>query len=309
MTETGAPASASPPLLARRRFVGGLALGATGGLASYALFVERLLVRLSHQRIAIADLPPSLDGLRILQLSDIHHGPWMGRELVSRIVSRAAGIPCDLIALTGDYVHGDDARAALEWVIAALSRLRAPLGVHAVLGNHDHYADGSRAKELLADAGISRVHSRVAIEREDGRLWLAGTGDLWEDEVSIDRVLAGVPTNEPRIVLAHNPDTADAPFGARVDLMLSGHTHGGQVRLPFAGALTLPIRNWRYASGLVATARTQLFVSRGLGWTVLPVRFNCPPEMALLELTRAPAPSTVPSASRRSEPRAHRSAA
>lgn len=274
----------------RRRFVGGLTVGSAGALASYALVIERLWVRVTHQRIAVADLPPSLDGLRILQLSDIHHGPWMGREQVSRVLQQAAAIPCDLIALTGDYVHGEEGPRLLEWVIPALSRLRAPLGIHAVLGNHDHYAGGVRARELLVDAGISRVHSRFAIERDDGRLWIAGTGDLWEDYVAIDRLLAGVPDTEPRIVLAHNPDTADSNFTSRVDLMLSGHTHGGQVRLPIAGALALPIRNRRYASGLVATERTQLFVSRGIGWTTLPVRFNCPPEIAVLTLTRAAAP-------------------
>jgi len=278
--------------LTRRRFLGvsaasGLALGA---ISAYSLFVERLTFRVEHFRVSIADLPRSLDGLRILQLSDLHHGPWMSRALVEAILAKAAAIPCELIALTGDYVHGDQSPAALEWVVPALARLRAPLGVHAVLGNHDHYAGGARARALLEEHGMSRVHSRIAIERDDGRLWIAGTGDLWEDHIDVDRLLHGVPPGEPRIVLAHNPDSADAEWGSRVDLMLSGHTHGGQVLLPIVGAPYLPIANPRYLSGLVTTARTQLFVSRGLGATSVPVRFRCPPQLAVIELTRRPAP-------------------
>ena len=101
-------------------------------------------------------------------------------------------------------------------------------------------------------------------------------------------MLTGVPAGEPRIVLAHNPDTADEPWTARVDLMISGHTHGGQVVIPFLGAPILPVRNKAYASGLIETPRTRLFITRGLGWAILPVRFNCAPELALLELTGAP---------------------
>lgn len=280
----------SAAALTRRRFLGlGVGLGgglALGALSAYSFVIDRLAFRVEHFRVAITDLPRSLDGLRILQLTDLHHGPWMGRGLVEAVLAKAAAIPCDLVALTGDYVHGDESSAKLEWVIPALARLGAPLGVHAVLGNHDHYAGADRARALLAEHGISRVHSRVAIERDDGRLWLAGTGDLWEDHVDVDRLLRGVPADEPRIVLAHNPDSADAEWNARVDLMLSGHTHGGQVLLPFVGAPYLPIANPRYLSGLVATPRTQLFVSRGLGSTSAPVRFRCPPQLAVLELTR-----------------------
>ncbi len=281
--------SDSAPRLTRRRFLGatlGSGLAVTGLVATYAAFIERFRFELNHYRVPIRDLPGSLEGLRLLHVSDIHHGPLMSRGVVAGVIERAAAVPCDAIVLTGDYVHGEDSKRALEWVIPALRTLRAPHGVHAVLGNQDHYADATRAKELLSDLGFARIHTRAAIERDDGRLWIGGTGDLWEDQVAIDRLLAGVPDAEPRIVLAHNPDTADVPWRSRVDLMLSGHTHGGQIHLPLIGAPVLPVENKRYVNGLIDTPRTRLFISKGIGWTVAPVRFNCTPELALLELTR-----------------------
>jgi predicted MPP superfamily phosphohydrolase len=272
-------------LLTRRRFLGGGAVAA-GLFATHVTVFERLRLELNHYRVPVRDLPRSLEGTRVLQVSDIHHGPLMGRGVVEKVLERAAAVPCEAVALTGDYVHGDDSRRSLEWVLPQLGRLRAPLGVHAVLGNHDHYADAARAKEMLGNLGISLVHAKHAIERDDGRLWIAGTGDLWEDRLSIDPVLRDVPAREPRIVLAHNPDTADRDWKARVDLMLSGHTHGGQIDLPLVGPPVLPVENKRYARGLIDTPRTRLFVSKGIGWTVAPVRFRCAPELALLELVR-----------------------
>ena len=117
---------------------------------------------------------------------------------------------------------------------------------------------------------------------------MVGVGDLWEDDIDIDEVLREVPKDECRIVLAHNPDSADSPYEGEVDLMISGHTHGGQVNVPFLGPPVLPVKNKSYSSGLVRTTKGQsLFISRGIGWAIYPVRFNCFPEIPILELTAA----------------------
>ena len=131
-------------------------------------------------------------------------------------------------------------------------------------------------------------HRVTSIDRHGSKLWLAGAGDLWEDHKSLDGLLSTIPKSDCRIVLAHNPDTADTEFSSRVDLMISGHTHGGQVRIPFVGTPVLPVRNKTYSSGLKTSLRgKKVFISRGIGWAVYPVRFNCFPEIAVLELIPA----------------------
>ena len=180
---------------------------------------------------------------------------------------------------------GCDAGTGSSWPL--LLELSAPSGVFNVLGNHDHWADAARSLFWLDRSGQSVRHRARPVERGGARLWIAGAGDYWEDDCGIDRALQDVPAGDCRLVLAHNPDTADLGWRSRVDLMISGHTHGGQVRLPLVGAPVLPVRNRRYSSGLVRTERTRVFISRGIGWAILPVRINCPPEIAVLELVRA----------------------
>jgi hypothetical protein len=175
--------------------------------------------------------------------------------------------------------------------------LAAPAGVYAVLGNHDHWADTERSLYWLEKTGQNLRHRTATIARDGQRIWLVGAGDLWEDHVGLDGLLSGIPDGECRIVLAHNPDTADTDFSARVDLILAGHTHGGQVNLPFIGPPVLPVKNKTYSSGLKFSPRgAPVFISRGIGWAVYPVRFNCLPEIAVLELVpsaaRTPAPSS-----------------
>ncbi|MBI5440721.1 MAG: hypothetical protein HY900_05860 [Deltaproteobacteria bacterium] len=129
------------------------------------------------------------------------------------------------------------------------------------------------------------IHKVRSLERGGKTVWIAGAGDLWEDHRDVDVLLRGIPEADCRIVLAHNPDTADTGFGGRTDLMISGHTHGGQVNIPFLGPPVLPVRNKTYSSGLKTSTRgARVFISRGIGWAIYPVRFNCPPEIAVLEL-------------------------
>ena len=154
-----------------------------------------------------------------------------------------------------------------------------------MLGNPDHWADMERSQHWLREINQNLRHKVKVIEKGEQRLWLAGAGDLWEDHRNLDEILGGVPDSECRIVLAHNPDTADTQFSTRVDLMICGHTHGGQVDIPFFGPPVLPVRNKTYSRGLKTSPRGMpVFISKGIGWTIYPIRLNCPPEIAVLEL-------------------------
>ncbi|OGV83648.1 MAG: hypothetical protein A3K19_16065 [Lentisphaerae bacterium RIFOXYB12_FULL_65_16] len=209
--------------------------------------------------------------------------------MIRHVVTRANRILRDAVVCTGDYVHGKDGTQQIDAVWPVLADLTAPAGVFAVLGNHDHWADTARSQYWLQHTRQDLRHKVTPIEREGKRIWLAGAGDLWEDHLSLDTLLRDIPDSECRIVLAHNPDTADTPFSARVDLMVCGHTHGGQVKIPFLGTPVLPVRNKNYSSGLKESLRgTKVFISRGIGWAIYPVRFNCYPEVAVLELVPEP---------------------
>lgn len=279
------------PPIGRRRFIqlaGGA--GALGLLAGYPVCIERNLIRTNHYRIPVPRLPPAFAGFRIAHLTDLHYGTLVSADMIRAVVERVMRLAPDAIVCTGDYVHARRTTREIDVVWPLLAALRAPAGVFAVLGNHDHWADRARSFEWLARTGQDLNHRVRPVERGGRRLWFAGAGDLWEDHRHLDGLLEPIPPEDCRIVLAHNPDTADSTFSSRVDLMLCGHTHGGQVVLPWIGAPVLPVRNKRYTSGLIQTPHGfPVFISRGVGWAILPVRFNCRPEIAVLELAPAPA--------------------
>jgi predicted MPP superfamily phosphohydrolase len=246
------------------------------------------MVMTNTYRVPVPRLPPAFSGFRIVHLTDLHLGPLVSLNFINGVIERANRIRRDATVCTGDYVHERDGRKTVDAVWPVLSKLSAPSGVFSVLGNHDHWADSNYSKERLAKSGQDLRHKTVAIERDGRRLWLAGAGDLWEDHVGLDDLLGEVPESDCRIVLAHNPDTADTDFTSRVDLVISGHTHGGQVNIPFVGTPMLPVRNKNYSSGFVKSLRDiGVFISKGVGWTIYPVRFNCAPEIAVLELVPA----------------------
>lgn len=269
-------------------------LGAFGFLGSYPTVIERYTVLTNVYRIPVPNLAEAFSGLRIVHLTDLHYGFLMPLTMIERVVKRANALKPDLIACTGDFVHERKSAKEIDLVWPVLSGLKAPLGVYSVLGNHDHWADAKRSYYWLERSGQDLRHKAIRIEREGKHLWLAGAGDLWNDYRPLDRVLAGVPDSDCRVLLAHNPDTADKRCSKRIDLVISGHTHGGQVNIPFVGPPLLPVRNKEYTSGLKRSLRgNPVFISRGIGWTVYPVRLNCYPEIAVLELFPAPAPPSL----------------
>jgi uncharacterized protein len=272
--------------ISRRRFLKmACSSGAVGLAVSYPVFIERYVVLTNTYRLCVPNLPDAFAGFRLVQLSDLHYGSLMPLSIIESVIRRANEIDGDAILCTGDYVHERRSVRQIDAVWPILSRLTARCGIFSVLGNHDHWADTARSQYWLTETGQDLRHKVFPIEKGGQRIWLVGAGDLWEDHGNIDALLRQVPGPDCRIVLAHNPDTADTHFSGRVDLMISGHTHGGQICIPFLGAPILPVRNKTYSSGLKLSPRgLRVFISKGIGWACYPVRFNCFPEIAVLEL-------------------------
>lgn len=259
-------------------------IGAAGLLGCYSVFVERNIVQVNHYRLPVPGLPTSFSGYRIAHLTDLHLGALVSENFIAGVVSRANELRPDMVCLTGDYVHAREATKEIDTVWPLLQKLRAVDGVWAVLGNHDHWASTKRSMYWMERTGFGVRHSCRMIERGAERVTIGGAGDYYEDAPGIDTAFQQCDDDDCKILLAHNPDTVDVAFRATVALTLSGHTHGGQVKIPLAGAPVLPVKNKAYAEGFIQTPRTNLFISRGIGWAIMPVRLNCFPEIAVLEL-------------------------
>jgi uncharacterized protein len=260
-------------------------------LGAWAVLIEPGWVVTRETRLSIPRWPAAIGPLRIVALSDLHTGaPHVTVAKLDEIVARANAARPDLIVLLGDYViHGVIGGRFVEpeRTAAALRGLAAPLGVFAVLGNHDWWYDGGRVGRALSEAGIRLLDdTAVPIETRGGPLWIAGVSDLYTRPADVGRALAGVPEGAPVIVLTHNPDTF-VRVPARVLLTLAGHTHGGQVNLPIVGRLIVPSEyGERFAIGHVRENGRDLFVAPGIGTSILPVRFGVPPEISVLTVDR-----------------------
>jgi predicted MPP superfamily phosphohydrolase len=242
-------------------------------------------------RLPITRWPAPLAPLKIAAVSDLHTGaPHITLEKLRAIVAMVNRARPDLIVLLGDYViHGVRGGRFVEpeRTADALRDLKAPLGVFAVLGNHDWWYDGERVARALQDAGIRVLEDAAVPVAVNGRpLWIAGMSDAWTRRADIARALAAVPEDAPVIVVTHNPDVFPRMPG-RVLLTLAGHTHGGQVFLPFLGRLIVPSRyGSRYAIGHIHEDGRDLFVTPGIGTSIIPVRFRVPPEISLVTVSR-----------------------
>jgi len=256
-------------------------------IGSYPIFIERNIVTINRYKVFLPDLPQSFNGFSIAHLTDLHFGALVSEPFIERVVTRANNLKTDVIVCTGDYVHKRNTTQEIDTVWPILSKLRAKHGVFSVLGNHDHWADTEKSLYWLERSGQNIRHTCVSISKGNERIFLGGAGDLWEDTLNIDEAFADSDQECCRILLSHNPDSADQKFNVPVSLVLSGHTHGGQVRLPLYGPPVLPVQNKKYSSGLISTEKTMLFISRGIGWAIYPIRFNCFPEIAVIELRRS----------------------
>ena len=246
----------------------------------------RQSVEVSRIDVKLNDLPPGFDGLTIAQLTDIHHGLYTGLDYIHRCVEIVNSLQPDVIALTGDFTYGG--KKYVGPCAEVLSGLCARGGVYAVHGNHDYYVGASSVATALKAAGCSLLIDGLdRLEFRGEKLWLAGTDDLYYGTTDIKKLLNDIPREATRIVLAHNPDFIEefAAKDQRVDLMISGHTHGGQIRFPMAGAPHVSSAyGQQYIIGLNRKDNIQIYTSRGIGTVLLPTRVDCPPEIVQLTL-------------------------
>jgi predicted MPP superfamily phosphohydrolase len=274
--------------LTRRQFLSGLAaapLVALSATTAYASFIEPYSYQLSATDIFINDLPATFDGFRIAQISDVHHSRLVSIEEVRRVVLLAQSSKPDMIVLTGDYTTAY--RRYIEPCAEALGALSAPEGVWAVLGNHDHYTDPQLTTRALERAHVHVLNNaNTVIRRGSDVLQLVGIDDWDWNGTDWPRAFHGVDRKRASLLLSHQPRVLDLAETQDVSLIISGHTHGGQVRLPLIGAPARFSKQLKYLRGLYERNNTQLYVSRGTGVIGLPVRFGVPPEIAILRLRK-----------------------
>ncbi len=283
-----------PSRITRRRFLFGA--GSTAAvLAVYPGEIARHEIDVVHRPISLRNLPEPFHGFRIAQISDIHLDQYTEPGFVERVVRHINTLAPDMVVLTGDFVSCGPLPIRFSEREAyrcgeILRTIACPLR-YAVLGNHDTAVNGPLVTDALTTNGIPVLIDRyVPIERGSKRLWLGGVNDPATEDPHLDLAVPEKPDG-PVILMAHEPDYVDdvllnqrAPL---IDLMLCGHTHGGQVRLPLAGALYLPPMGKKYVEGLFHFDHLQLYVNRGIGTVGLPLRLNCPPEITLLTLQPA----------------------
>ena len=275
--------------VSRRGFLkwilGSGAVGAISLLSGrvYITKIEPRWIEIVRVDVPIRGLPAPLQGFTIAQLSDFHVGPHVKAEDVHRAVEMANKLGPDLVVLTGDYVSESAQHSAA--CAGELAALKAEHGVHAILGNHDFWTDAAVVAANLRQVGLDVLRNEHRrLEVGDTILWLVGIEDVWSGKPDLGAALDGVPQKATTVLLVHEPDFADQVTRHNISLQLSGHSHGGQVRLPFVGAPILPYLAHKYPYGLRRIGEMWLYTNRGIGLVAPPVRFLCRPEITLLRL-------------------------
>ena len=258
-----------------RELAGDISRVAKGALnEANTLTIERVEITLQR-------LPKTLDGFRIIHLSDTHHSSFTPLSHISRAVRTANRFKPDLVLLTGDYVSHH--REFIAPVAAELAKLKAKHGIYACLGNHDHWTDADLVTHLFRGEGIKvLVNEGERLETRRGSFWLAGVDDYMVGKTDVPAALKSSFPDELKVLLAHNPIIFREAARFGVDLTLSGHTHGGQIKLRPEEKRILPRRKLK--SGLHQRKGSQIYITRGIGTVVVPARYQCPPEISLLEL-------------------------
>jgi predicted MPP superfamily phosphohydrolase len=276
------------PLVTRRKFLCG-AVAAVAGVYGYARLLEPGWLDVTRLELPLQKLPDAFAGVTIAQISDLHFGPFMQAPEMAQVVEHVNSAEPDLIVITGDLVSRVD-QGEPGMIVETLRRWRAPLGVYAILGNHDWWEGASTVSDALARAGVVVLSNRnVPLKRDGQTLHLAGVDDVWCGKHDLTAALAGIPARSAVIALVHEPDFADTLAGdARVLLQLSGHSHGGQVRVPFCGGIWYPPWARKYPRGLYAIRDLTLYTNRGIGMVSRPIRFACRPEITFLTLSPMP---------------------
>lgn len=259
------------------------------GLVGYSALVEPRLMTVTEHEVSISGLPSAFDGLKIVQLTDLHVDIWTRPKHVRRIVRQVNAMCPDIVVLTGDYVSR--ATSNIGPAGDALAGLKSKRGVYAVLGNHDYWTDAEqRMARALRKSGIDVLFDEkreIRIGRDS--IYLAGFDDEWEGNPDYEKALNGISSNDICIAIAHNPDAVLSLDGRPVNLLLTGHTHGGLINIPRVGALWSTTKlGPKYSSGMFRLGNIRMYVCRGIGTgTGYHIRFRCPPEISVFILRGA----------------------
>jgi len=274
--------------MTRRKLLSSI-LGTSAVAAAYPCYVEPRCLEVSNHRVRLKRAPLA-HPIRLLHLSDFHASIFVPMSMVDHAITLGLAQQPDLICVTGDFVSTNEGFDAGQYV-ETLRRLSAAAPTFAVLGNHDGgdwsrgyggFAEHGAVERMLADSRIQLLHNRaLPVRVRNQTLSLAGVGDLWSGDMEPEPAFSGIDTSHLIVLLSHNPDTKEMLARYPWDVMLSGHTHGGQVIVPFAGPCYAPVKDKRYVAGLKPWGARQIHVTRGVG-TVGGVRFRCRPEVSLL---------------------------
>ena len=278
----------------RRRFLG-VGGAAVLGVGLYSSEWERHNIETAEHTVALPDLADSLHGMRLVQISDIHFHEFSEAYYIREVVRRVNALQPDVVMLTGDFVSDSPrshayGRAQSYSCAEILQAIACPVR-YAVMGNHDAEVGVAAVIDALQTHGIPVLENRyLPIERDGRRIWLAGVANVTAHMARLELAVPPKTTRgrDPVVLMAHEPDFLDhvAQYGG-VDFMVSGHTHGGQVRLPLTGPLVLPPLGRKYVEGFFQMGPTRLYVNRGIGTVGAPVRFLCRPEITVFTLSAA----------------------
>lgn len=270
----------------------GLSCGVAAAGFTYASVRETTRIVTENVEFRLRRLGPEFDGLRVVQISDLHFRPYTGEREIAATVRAVNNAQPDVVVITGDFVTstwifhlGRRSADGIEDCAQILEGLHAPLGVYAILGNHDWGTDPDRIAEALRGAGITVLRNEaIPIERGKSRLWIAGTDCAFVKQADMERTLSPIRDNDAVLLLAHEPDFADYAARYPVDLQLSGHSHGGQIVPPLVGPPHLPRLGKKYVRGKYKVGTMNLYTNRGVGVVGIPLRYQAAPEVTLLRL-------------------------
>ncbi len=249
-------------------------------VARYALNEANTLI-VENIKIRLKRLPKNLEGFRLVHLSDIHHSPFTDIGHISRAVEISNQLKPDMFVLTGDYISHETAYIAP--MAKVLGQLKSEFGTYACLGNHDHWTNAEMVTDLMRQENINiLINEGFRFAARGASFWLAGVDDYMVGKTDLRSALRGSFPDEMKMLLAHNPIIVRRAARVEVDLVLSGHTHGGQIKIRTEEKRILPRRKLK--NGLYRRKDTQIYITRGIGTVVLPMRYGCPPEISLIEL-------------------------